>query len=98
MSCSAGARATVWCRCASAAEWGARGALGGRGAPQTAALENKDWALTRRLLRQLGELGFLGAEVPEAYGGLELDKITSLAVTDALGPASSFAGSGGGAR
>jgi len=59
--------------------------------PQTAALENKDWELTRRLLRQLGELGFLGAEVPEAYGGLELDKLTSLAVTDALGPASSFA-------
>src|SRR3989304_4632289 len=32
-----------------------------------------------------------GGEVPEAYGGLELDKLTSLAVTDALGPASSFA-------
>ncbi len=59
--------------------------------PQTAALEGKDWELTRRLLRELGELGFLGTEVPEAYGGLELDKITSLVIADALGPASSFA-------
>ncbi len=59
--------------------------------PQTAALEGKDWELTRRLLRELGELGFLGTEVPEAYGGLALDKITSLVIADALGPASSFA-------
>jgi len=59
--------------------------------PQTPALEGKDWELTRRLLRELGELGFLGTEVPEAYGGLALDKITSLVIADALGPASSFA-------
>jgi len=59
--------------------------------PQVAALEGKDWDLTRRLIRQLGELGFLGAEVPAAYGGLELDKITALVLTEAIGPASSFA-------
>lgn len=59
--------------------------------PHTAALEAKDWTLTRTLIGRLGELGFLGAEVPEAYGGLELDKITSLVLTEALGPAFSFA-------
>ncbi len=59
--------------------------------PRTAALESKDWELTRRLIRRLGELGVLGAEIPEEYGGLGLDKITSLVVTERLGPAASFA-------
>ncbi len=58
--------------------------------PQTATLEAKDWDLTRRLLRRLGDLGFLGSEVPAAYGGLEADKITALVITEALGPAGSF--------
>ncbi len=58
--------------------------------PHTAALEAKDWDLTRRLIRRIGDLGVLGAEVPEAYGGLALDKSTSLVIIEALGPASSF--------
>jgi len=59
--------------------------------PHTKTLEGKDWALTRRLIRRLGDLGVLGAEIPEAYGGLGVDKITSLVVTEHLGPAASFA-------
>lgn len=59
--------------------------------PHTKTLEGKDWDLTRRLIRRLGDLGALGAEIPEAYGGLGLDKITSLVVTERLGPAASFA-------
>ncbi|MBI3975740.1 MAG: acyl-CoA dehydrogenase family protein [Armatimonadetes bacterium] len=59
--------------------------------PHTKTLEGKDWDLTRRLIRRLGDLGVLGAEIPEAYGGLGLDKITSLVVTERLGPAASFA-------
>jgi len=37
-------------------------------------LENKDWGLARRLLVRCGELGLLGTDVAEAYGGLQLDK------------------------
>jgi len=59
--------------------------------PHTKTLEGKDWPLTRRLIGRLGELGVLGAEIPEAYGGLGLDKITSLVITEHLGPAASFA-------
>jgi alkylation response protein AidB-like acyl-CoA dehydrogenase len=59
--------------------------------PRTAELEAHDWALSRRLLRRAGELGVLGADVPEAYGGAGLDKITSLVIKDAIGAASSFA-------
>ncbi len=52
--------------------------------PNAKRLEAKDWALTRQLLRKLGELGFLGVTVPAAYGGAELDQITSLVVSEVL--------------
>ena len=32
----------------------------------------------------MGELGFLGVDVPEEYGGLELDKTTACIVIDVL--------------
>ena len=40
--------------------------------------------LTRELLREVGELGLTGVDVPEAYGGMELDKTTSALVVEAL--------------
>src|SRR5438270_872842 len=41
-------------------------------------LEQKDWALARRLLQRCGELGLLGIDVAEEYGGVALDKVTSM--------------------
>lgn len=58
--------------------------------PQVGRLEAHDWELTRRLIRRIGELGFLGADIPEAYGGTGLDKITGLVIKDAIGTGSSF--------
>ena len=58
--------------------------------PRTAELEQHGWDLSRTLLRQAGELGLLGADVPEQYGGGGLDKITSLVIKEAMGAASSF--------
>src|SRR5438128_12581028 len=52
--------------------------------PNLDRIEQKDWALTRQLIRRLGELGFLGAGVPTTYGGSELDMITSLIVAEEL--------------
>ncbi|HEU4797489.1 MAG TPA: acyl-CoA dehydrogenase family protein [bacterium] len=52
--------------------------------PNLDRIEKKDWPLTRRLLRRLGELGVLGLEVPSQYGGAELDKVTSLVVSEEL--------------
>lgn len=52
--------------------------------PNLAAIEGKDWALTRRLLRTLGEMGILGIEVPAAFGGSELDRITAIVVAEEL--------------
>ncbi|OFV91699.1 MAG: hypothetical protein A3H95_01875 [Acidobacteria bacterium RIFCSPLOWO2_02_FULL_64_15] len=53
-------------------------------------LEEKDWPLARQLLRRGGEMGLLGVDVPEAYGGLQLDKITSMLVSEHVAGAASF--------
>jgi alkylation response protein AidB-like acyl-CoA dehydrogenase len=54
-------------------------------------LEQKDWALARTLVRRGGELGLLATDVPEAYGGLDLDKVSSVVVGEAVGRGASFA-------
>ncbi len=54
-------------------------------------LEAKDWALARALVKRCGELGLLGTDVPEAFGGVELDKASSLLVGEAAGRCASFA-------
>jgi len=54
-------------------------------------IEGKDWDFTRRLLTKLGELGILGAEVPEVYGGSDMDKIVSAIVAEEVGREGSFA-------
>jgi alkylation response protein AidB-like acyl-CoA dehydrogenase len=54
-------------------------------------LEQKDWALARSLVRRCAELGLLATDVPEAYGGLDLDKISSVIVGEAVGRVASFA-------
>jgi alkylation response protein AidB-like acyl-CoA dehydrogenase len=59
-------------------------------------LEQKDWQLARSLIRRCGELGLLGIAVPEAYGGLDLDKASALAVIERIGPSASFATTFGG--
>ena len=53
-------------------------------------LETKDWDLARRLLQQAGELGLLGTDVPEAYGGLALDKVSSAIIGGSTGRCGSF--------
>jgi alkylation response protein AidB-like acyl-CoA dehydrogenase len=53
-------------------------------------LEQKDWALARQLVRRGAELGLLGIDVPEAYGGLALDKVTSMIVSEQLARSASF--------
>src|SRR5215831_7885270 len=53
-------------------------------------LEDKDWALARTLVRKGAELGLLGVDVPEEYGGLALDKVTSLVVSEKLARSASF--------
>lgn len=53
-------------------------------------IENHNFDHTVRLLQEAGELGLLGADVPEAYGGLELDKISSTLITEKIAQGRSF--------
>src|SRR5215208_5625257 len=64
--------------------------------PNLERLEDKDWQLARSLVRRCGELGLLSIAVPEEYGGLDLDKVSSLAVIERIGPSASFATTFGG--
>jgi butyryl-CoA dehydrogenase len=58
--------------------------------PAAAEIEAKNFAVTRGLLRKAGELGLMGVDVPEAYGGLELDKVTSAIVAESMSQLASF--------
>jgi alkylation response protein AidB-like acyl-CoA dehydrogenase len=60
-------------------------------APALERLEQKDWSLARSLMQRCGALGMLGTDVPEAYGGVELDKVSSIVVGEAVGRVASFA-------
>ena len=40
--------------------------------PALGELEQKNWAVARRLLLRAGELGLIGTDVPEAVGGVAL--------------------------
>lgn len=55
-------------------------------------IETRDKELSLQLLRQMGELGLLSIDVPEKYGGIDLDKTTSIIVAEAMsfGQSSSF--------
>ncbi len=59
--------------------------------PALERLEQKDWALARTLVQRAGELGLLGTDVPEEYGGVGLDKVSSIIVGESIGRSASFA-------
>jgi alkylation response protein AidB-like acyl-CoA dehydrogenase len=53
-------------------------------------LEQKDWGLARQLVARCAELGLLGVDVAEAHGGMQLDKVTSMIVSEKMSHAASF--------
>lgn len=58
--------------------------------PYEEQLEKLDYELTKKLLRKAAELGLLGVDVPEQFGGLGLDKVTSNLISEVLAKTSSF--------
>ncbi|PYS76431.1 MAG: acyl-CoA dehydrogenase, partial [Acidobacteria bacterium] len=69
----------------------ARQFMDGEVRPRIDDLEKKDWKLARELVQKGAELGFIGATVPEEYGGLGLDQISGGIIGEALGRSASFA-------
>ncbi|HEX4067634.1 MAG TPA: acyl-CoA dehydrogenase family protein [Acidobacteriaceae bacterium] len=58
--------------------------------PQVADIEAKNFAVTRNLLLEAGSLGLMAVDIPELYGGLALDKVTSALVADRIAVSASF--------
>ncbi len=58
--------------------------------PASDALEAKDFVVTRRLLREASKLGLCSVDIPEEYGGLEMDKVTSAIVAENIAKQGSF--------
>ena len=63
--------------------------------PQIEKLEGKDPPLLRALVRKAGELGLSGADVPEQYGGMQMDKVTSALIADRLAKYAGFSATWG---
>ena len=64
--------------------------------PHAEELEQHKEGLMVELLRKGGELGLLGADVPEAYGGAGLDKVSTTIISERIARYASFAVSHGG--
>ena len=65
--------------------------ISGEVVPHLERLETKDWKLARTMVQRCGELGLLGINVPEAYGGLDLDKASAVVVVERIAQSASFA-------
>jgi alkylation response protein AidB-like acyl-CoA dehydrogenase len=59
--------------------------------PRVDELEKHDWKLARSLVKQAADLGLIGANIPEEYGGLGLDQTSSALIGENIGRTASFA-------
>ena len=59
--------------------------------PNIEKMEHKDFSVSRGLLKKAGELGLSAVEIPEAYGGLEMDKVTAAVIADRVAKYAGFA-------
>ncbi len=58
--------------------------------PNMERINEKNEELSRSLLKKAGDLGLNATDIPEEYGGEEMDKISTCLVTDAMGGGASF--------
>ena len=59
--------------------------------PRQDELEKHDWKLARQLVSKAAELGLIGANIPEEYGGLGLDQTSGALIGENIGRCASFA-------
>jgi butyryl-CoA dehydrogenase len=64
--------------------------------PNVEKMEHKDYSITRDLLKKAGELGLSSVEIPEVYGGLEMDKVSAAVIADRIARYAGFATTWGG--
>lgn len=59
--------------------------------PRIDEMEQHDWDLARELVRKAADLGLIGANIPEEYGGLGLDQTSGALIGENIGRSASFA-------
>src|SRR6186997_2101275 len=59
--------------------------------PRIDELEKHDWKLSRELVGKAAELGLIGANIPEEFGGLGLDQTSGALIGENIGRSASFA-------
>src|SRR6201993_2912473 len=64
--------------------------------PNVERIEHKEFQVTRDLLKKAGDLGLSSVEIPEAYGGLEMDKVTAAVIADHIAKYAGFSTRWGG--
>ncbi len=64
--------------------------------PNVEKIEHKDFSVTRELLRKACEIGIANVDIPEQYGGSDMDKISSALINEYIAVSGSFSVSFGG--
>jgi alkylation response protein AidB-like acyl-CoA dehydrogenase len=64
--------------------------------PAIEKIEHKEYQVTRDLLKKASEIGIANIDVPEQYGGSDMDKVSSAIVADRIAVCASFSTSFGG--
>jgi alkylation response protein AidB-like acyl-CoA dehydrogenase len=63
--------------------------------PNVEKIEHKEWQVTRDLIKKASELGLANVDIPEEYGGSDMDKISSCIIADHIAVCGSFSVSWG---
>src|SRR5437763_8239359 len=64
--------------------------------PNLERIEHKEWAVARALLKKASEIGIATVDVPEQYGGADMDKVSSAIIADRIAKSGSFSVTFGG--
>ena len=58
--------------------------------PNAEKIEHKEFAVTRGLIQKACEIGIANVDIPEQYGGSDMDKISSAIIAEHLSVSGSF--------
>lgn len=58
--------------------------------PVMSDIEKQNFTILKQMVKKSGELGLLGIDIPEKYGGTELDKISAIIITEQMARSRSF--------
>ena len=58
--------------------------------PNIEKIEHKDYSVSRELIKKASELGLTSVDIPEEYGGMDMDKVTSAIIADYIAKSGSF--------